>query len=128
MVSAWTKLKTVMSLICPTSTTVSAPGYPVQLVHPLFELHYGVANINQDEGRYLFSQGDPTGAFQCHRQAEHGLYRHEIRLTGEVSLQELQAMASTAIFSMAGTWPLRQPHSLTTRVPITAAPSAHALL
>lgn len=40
---------------------VCPPGYPVQFVHLFFEVLYGVTNIKQDGGKFVFSQGDTTG-------------------------------------------------------------------
>ena len=39
------------------------PGYPVHFMHIFFEVLYSVANVNQDGGRFVFSNGDPTGIF-----------------------------------------------------------------
>lgn len=40
--------------ICP-------PTHPFQFVHLFFEILYGVNDIKQDGGRYVFAQGDTTG-------------------------------------------------------------------
>jgi len=41
---------------------VCPPDHPVQLIHLFYEVLYGVAQIDQtDGGRFMFSQGDPTG-------------------------------------------------------------------
>ena len=48
--------------ICP-------PGYPVQFAHLFYEVLYGVNDIKLDGGRFVFSQGDPTGESyyqRCH--------------------------------------------------------------
>ncbi|KAL1302581.1 hypothetical protein AAFC00_002959 [Neodothiora populina] len=42
---------------------VCHPSYPYQLPHVFLETNYAVVNVpgNDDGGRYVFSQGDPTG-------------------------------------------------------------------
>lgn len=40
---------------------VCPPGYPVHMMHLFYEVLYSVANINQDGGRFVFANGDPTG-------------------------------------------------------------------
>ena len=37
------------------------PDHPVQLIHIFYEVLYGVANVKLDGGKFMFSQGDPTG-------------------------------------------------------------------
>lgn len=37
------------------------PGYPVQLIHLFYEVLYGVNDIKQDGGQFVFAQGDTTG-------------------------------------------------------------------
>lgn len=40
---------------------VCPPTHPVALMHIFFEVLYGVNDINKDGGRFVFSQGDPSG-------------------------------------------------------------------
>ncbi|KAL8970381.1 MAG: hypothetical protein Q9183_001554 [Haloplaca sp. 2 TL-2023] len=40
---------------------VCPPSHPVSLMNLFFEVLYGVNDINKDGGRFVFSQGDPTG-------------------------------------------------------------------
>ena len=37
------------------------PGYPILFMHLFFEVLYSVNNIKLDGGKFVFSQGDPTG-------------------------------------------------------------------
>ena len=39
------------------------PGYPVHFMNIYLEVMYSVADIKQDGGRFVFSNGDPTGKF-----------------------------------------------------------------
>ena len=40
-----------------------SPDYPVHLMHIFFEVLYSVADIQQDGGKFVFANGDPTGEF-----------------------------------------------------------------
>ena len=37
------------------------PGYPVHFMHISFEVLFSVADFDQDGGRFVFANGDPTG-------------------------------------------------------------------
>lgn len=37
------------------------PTHPVHFMHVFFEVLYSVGNIQQDGGRFIFANGDPTG-------------------------------------------------------------------
>jgi len=38
-----------------------SPEYPVQLMHLFFEVLYSTDSVTQDGGKFVFSNGDPTG-------------------------------------------------------------------
>ncbi|KAL8744237.1 MAG: hypothetical protein Q9190_003501 [Brigantiaea leucoxantha] len=40
--------------VCPAT-------HPIPLIHLFYEILYSVNNVNQDGGKFVFSQGDPTG-------------------------------------------------------------------